>query len=105
MFEVSYGPKAVISREGGAGRSSMYPWAQLEAPTTGDDGAPLYSQFFVPGKTTKRFSGVAQAAAKRHHISLAVRAMSEDGVEGVLVQRVEARPPRAKAAKVAKAGA
>lgn len=111
-FAISWGPRAVIARVGfGAGRESIYPWKQLEEPAQDEQGNEVLSQFFVPGKTTKKFSGVAQAAAKRNNISLSVRSAEEDGVAGVLVQRVAlrpARPPRTpeqKAAMAVKAAA
>lgn len=100
-FEVSKGPKAIVARAANfQPRESIYPWAALEAPEQGSDGVMYYSQFFVPGKTTKKFSGLAQAAGKRLSAStgipttFAVRQAQENDVAGVLVQRVEYREPR-----------
>lgn len=97
-FEVSWGKKAIAAR-GFQPRESIYPFADLEEPGEGDDGegnqVMLYSQFFVPGKTTKNFSNVARNAGLKLHRTFAVRANTEEGVEGVLVQRVEYRAPKA----------
>lgn len=92
-FEVSFGPKAKIAHTGLTGRTSIYPWDQMPEPQAGEDGEPLYSQFFVPGKTTKQFSGAAQNAGKRMNATFTVRSAEEDGVAGVLVQRIEYRKP------------
>lgn len=99
-FEISLGPKMNVTRSAafGGGRPSQYPWDQLLEPEVGEDGQPLYYQFFVPGKTTKTFSGAAQSAGARLKRTFTVRAanMEIDGVptDGVLVQRVEYREPK-----------
>lgn len=101
-FEVSWGKKAVAAR-GFQPRQSIYPFDALEEPGEGDDGegnqVMLYSQFFVPNKTTKNFSNVARNAGLKLKRTFAVRAATEDGVEGVLVQRVEYRAPKAMTAE------
>lgn len=97
-FELFLSPKVNVTRAPGfgAGRPSEYPWEEAaKHPGEKDDaGEMLYPSFFVPGKTTKNFSGAAQNAGKRHHATFTVRASEEDGVAGVLVQRVEYREPK-----------
>lgn len=95
-FEVSWGEKVKTSHPGlvGGGRPSIYPWDKLEEPSQDAEGTALYSQFFVPGKTTKKFSSLAASAGKKLGVTFAVRAAQENGVEGVLVQRVEYREPK-----------
>ena len=98
-FALSWGPKAKVQNANafGGGRPSIYPWEQMGEPTPNPENASemLYAQFFVPGKTTKNFSGAAQSAGKRLHATFVVRAaQDENGVAGVLVQRVEYREPR-----------
>lgn len=95
-FEVSWGEKVKTAHPGlvGGGRPSIYPWDQLAEPSADADGTMLYSQFFVPGKTTKKFSSLAASAGKKLNVTFAVRSAQEDGVEGVLVQRVEYREPK-----------
>ena len=120
-FTLSWGPKAKVQNQQafGGGRPSVYPWEQMGEPTPNPENKDemLYAQFFVPGKTTKNFSGAAQSAGKRLHATFVVRAAkleepegSGQFVEGVLVQRVEYREPRQmtdeeKAARKAKADA
>ena len=95
-FEVSLGPKMNVTRSAafGGGRPSQYPWDQLLEPETDENGEKLYYQFFVPGKTTKTFSGAAQSAGKRLGVTFTVRAANMDNQDGVLVQRVEYREPK-----------
>lgn len=97
-FALSWGPKAKVANSNafGGGRPSIYPWEQmaLPAPNPDDANEMLYSQFFVPGKNTKNFSGAAQSAGKRLKATFVVRAAQNEGVDGVLVQRVEYREPR-----------
>lgn len=114
-FALSWGPKAKVQNANafGGGRPSIYPWEQMGEPTPNPENPTemLYAQFFVPGKTTKNFSGAAQSAGKRLKATFVVRAaQDENGVAGVLVQRVEYREPRVltaeeKAARKAKADA
>lgn len=120
-FSVSFGPKMAVANPNafGGGRPSEYPWDQMPEPkpNAGPNGETLYAQFFVPGKTTKNFSGAAQSAGKRLNATFVVRAAqleepegSGNFVHGVLVQRVEYRQPRtlsdqAKAERKAKADA
>lgn len=113
-FALSWGPKAKVQNSNafGGGRPSIYPWEQMGEPTPNPENPNeiLYAQFFVPGKTTKNFSGAAQSAGKRLKATFVVRAAQSDGVDGVLVQRVEYREPRQltdeeKAARKAKADA
>lgn len=95
-FEVSWGEKVKTSHPGlvGGGRPSIYPWDKLEEPAQDVEGTAVYSQFFVPGKTTKKFSSLAASAGKKLGVTFAVRAAQQNGVEGVLVQRVEYREPK-----------
>lgn len=97
-FALSWGPKVKVTNQHafGAGRPSVYPWEQMPEPAPNPDNPSelLYSQFFVPGKTTKNFSGAAQSAGKRLKATFVVRAAEDNGVAGVLVQRVEYRQPR-----------
>ena|SRR5882672_10039047 len=120
-FTLSWGPKAKVqnAQAFGGGRPSIYPWEQMGEPTPNPENPEetLYSQFFVPGKTTKNFSGAAQSAGKRLKATFVVRAAqaevpegSGNMVAGVLVQRVEFREPRVltaeeKASRKAKADA
>lgn len=96
-FEISLGPKMTVARSPnfGGGRPSQYPWDQLKEPEQDPStGEMLYYQFFVPGKTTKTFSGAAQSAGKRLGVTFTVRAANMEGQDGVLVQRVEYREPK-----------
>ena len=93
-FEISLGPKAKVARVGGfTGTKSIYPWDLLQEPVE-ENGEMLYYQFFVGGTSTKAFSGKAQNAGKRLKATFVVRQAEEDGVAGVLVQRVEYREPK-----------
>ncbi len=86
-----------ISRAGGAGRASKYPFADLEI----EEGADYGDSFFVAGKTTKSFGATVGNAKKKVYPeepkqrNFAVRAVVEEvnGVEvsGVRVWRVPLR--------------
>lgn len=95
-FEVFQSAKLDVTRNAafGGGRESIYPFKEMGEPSTAEDGSKLYASFFVPGRSTKQFSGVAQAAGKRHNATFTVRSAEDNGVAGVLVQRVEYRAPR-----------
>ncbi|MEI2419605.1 hypothetical protein V6O07_04980 [Arthrospira platensis SPKY2] len=60
-------------------RTSKYPYAQLDV---GDS-------FFVPGTTTKSLGSAAANAAKKLGVVFATRTVTENGVTGVRIWRVE----------------
>ena len=57
----------------------FYPWADM---ARGDS-------FFVPGKTTDQMSPTVVSHRKRHGGKYVTRAVTENGVKGVRVWRVE----------------
>lgn len=100
-YELSYGPRAIVARSPNfQTREETYPFSQMGEPRVDPKtGETIYAQFFVEGKTTKRFSGVAQAASKRLlkkgvKATFSVSTAEDEGVAGVLVQRREYREPK-----------
>jgi hypothetical protein len=57
----------------------FYPWAEMEK---GDS-------FFMPNRTIRQVSSEKSKAAKTHGMKLVARTLTEDGVKGVRVWRVE----------------
>jgi hypothetical protein len=68
--------------------ANKYPWEKLDAPKE-HDGKTLYDSFFVPGKTTKQFGAIVWQAAKRLGMKFATKTVTENGVQGTRVWRVQ----------------
>lgn len=75
MFQIDKNVPAPLS-----GRNRLYPWGELEP---GDS-------FFVPGRTTRNIGGaIGQARNRYPDWEIVARTVTENGVKGVRVWRVE----------------
>lgn len=88
-FQITRGPAVKAKRPGAGsgGRTSKYPWAEMDYPEMNDEGVMEYAQFFVPNVETKKFSSVAQSAGRRlNRVFRVIHGINEKNVPGCVVE-------------------
>ena len=84
-----------LAKVAGIGSSMKYPFKEMTAPVTNADGSQTLASFFVPlGDSTikrlrDRINHSALYARQRGHGRFAQRVVTENGIVGVRVWRIE----------------